>query len=68
MDWAIGWNAPPPAPWMTRKASNIGRLVANPQRNDATVNTVMQNSRKFFRPNRCPSHALLGMTMALEIR
>ena len=48
--------------------SSIGRLVDSPQRNELIVNTAVHVNKNRFRPNRWPNHAVVGMTMAFEIR
>jgi hypothetical protein len=48
--------------------SSIGRLVATPQRNEERVKIPTQARRKRLRPILWPSQAVLGMTMALEMR
>ena len=68
MAWAMGWSAPPPAPWRIRATTSMPRLVAAPQRADATVNTTMQATRKRLRPNRLPSQAVIGSTIAFDTR
>ena len=66
--WAIGWSAPPPAPWRIRATTSIPRLVAAPHSADARVNTTMHVTRNRLRPNRLPSHAVIGKTIALDTR
>src|SRR5580700_3012507 len=44
------------------------RLVALPQRTEATVNMKMQTMKKRFRPNRLASQPLIGRTMALDTK
>ena len=38
---AVLSNAPPPSPWITRHSTSPPRLVAAPQKNDATTNSRM---------------------------
>ncbi len=66
--WAMGWSAPPPAPWRIRAITSMPRLVAAPQSADAAVNTMMHTIRNRLRPNRLPSHAVIGSTIALDTR
>ena len=68
MACAIGCMPPPPAPWMTRKTSSMGREGAAPQRKLAMVKTVMQKTKKLRRPITLEAHPPRGSTMALETR
>src|SRR5580698_8240360 len=68
MACAMGWSPPPPAPWITRNRSSMLRLVALPQRTEATVNMKMQKMKKRFRPNRLASQPLIGRTMAFDTK
>ena len=65
---AMGWSAPPPAPWSTRARISISRLVAAPHAADAAVKNSVQVRRTRLRPKRLPSQAVMGSTMALESR
>src|SRR5579862_1772948 len=44
------------------------RLVALPQRTEASVNMKMQTMKKRFRPKRLASQPLIGRTMALDTK
>src|SRR5580693_7130317 len=44
------------------------RLVALPQRTEATVNMKIQKMKKRFRPKRLANQPLIGRTMALDTR
>ena len=68
MAWAIGWSAPPPAPWTTRAATSMPRLNAAPHAADAVVKIRMQAIRNRLRPKKPESQADAGRMIALETR
>ena len=42
MDWLTGTSPPPAIPCITRKKIRLGRLQAEPQRKELTVNRTME--------------------------
>ena len=61
--------------WHVAKAlktllESLGMHVAGPAATtaDARVNTTMHVTRNRLRPNRLPSHAVIGKTIALDTR
>ena len=63
-----GCRPPPHAPCITRQAMRKGRLGARPQKNDAMVNPLTENSSRRFRPKRPASQPVMGKIMALATR
>jgi hypothetical protein len=66
--WDIGMIGPPPIPWKTRATIKNSRLGAIPERNEATVNRVVQIRKNRRRPKSDESHPVAGMTMAFAAR
>src|SRR5262245_4277991 len=53
---------------MIRKITSDARLGATPQRNDASVNPVVDSINRFLRPKRPASHPVIGRMIALATR
>src|SRR5262245_66595959 len=53
---------------MIRKITSDARLGATPQRNDASVNPVVDSISRFLRPKRPASQPVIGRMMALATR
>src|SRR5262245_48265566 len=53
---------------MIRKITSEARFGAMPQRNDASVNPVVDSIRRFLRPKRPASQPVIGRMMALATR
>src|SRR5262245_17573786 len=53
---------------MIRKITSDARFGAAPQRNDASVNPVVDKSSRFLRPKRPASQPVIGRMMALATR
>ena len=61
----IGCSAPPPIPCRTRKKTSIPRLVEEPHRKEATVNSRTEKTRYRFRPKVRASHPVIGMMIGV---
>ena len=59
---------PPPTPWNTRATTSVVRSGAAPERNELTVNSVVQIRKNRLRPKSLASHPVAGMTTALAAR
>ncbi len=64
----IGWTAPAPSPWMTRKAISAGMLQASPQRIEPSTNSATPASITGLRPNRSLSLPKIGTHTAWASR
>ena len=68
MACAMGCNPPPPAPWMARATSSIGRLVAIPQKTELSVKTDRQIRKYRLRPSALTIQPAAGSIIALQTR
>src|SRR5581483_11676910 len=66
--WERGCKPPPQAPWIIRKKIRKPRLGANPQKNDAVVNPMTEESNNRLRPKLLASHPVMGRMMAFATR
>src|ERR1700728_687154 len=59
---------PPPAPWITRNSTSIGREGASPHSSELNVKMITHPMKNLLRPNSAENHPVSGSPIAFETR